>query len=416
VAGILFALEGRLVRRSQWRELLPAQAAATLCLLPLTLALFATISLLGPLINLLAIPVFSLLLVPAVLGGVVLLAVPGGLADAWFRLIERAIAAAWPGFEALANSSAAIAHVSQRPAWTLVLLAAGMLWMLAPWPLLLRLTGLVLALPVVYWQPPALARGAFELTVLDVGQGLSTYVATRGHALLFDTGPASKSGRAAAEFSIVPFLRGRARTELDMLVLSHSDRDHVGGAEAVRRAVRVLREIVGGDLRRHGADACFAGETWTWDEVRFEFLHPAAASLTGASALENDASCVLAISGAGGSALLTGDIESGAERALIARGQVHRVDVVVVPHHGSRSSSGVEFVAALAPRWALVSAGYDNRWSFPKPEVVARWQAAGATTLSTARSGAITLRFGPAGLAGEPEQYRRTQRRFWHVD
>ena len=114
--------------------------------------------------------------------------------------------------------------------------------------------------------------------------------------------------------------------------------------------------------------------------------------------------------------LLTGDIETAAEQALIARSAVHPVDTVVVPHHGSRTSSGVEFVAALAPRWALVSAGYDNRWNFPKPEVVERWQAAGATTLSTAQSGAITLHFGATGLAGEPEEYRRTRRRFWHVD
>ena len=171
VAGILFALEGRVVRRSEWRDLLPAQAAATLCLLPLTLALFGTVSVLGPLVNLVAIPVFSLLLVPAILAGVALLAVPGGIADLWFRLIERAIAAAWPGFEMLANSSMAIQHVSERPAWTLALLAAGLLWMLAPWPMLLRLMGLALAVPVVSWHPPALARGAFDLTVLDVGSG-----------------------------------------------------------------------------------------------------------------------------------------------------------------------------------------------------------------------------------------------------
>ena len=416
VAGILFALQGRVVRRSEWRDLVPAQAAATLCLLPLTLALFGTVAVLGPLVNLVAIPVFSLLLVPAVLAGVALLAVPGGIAEMWFRLIERAIATAWPGFEMLANSSMAIQHVSERPAWTLALLAVGVLWMLAPWPLLLRLMGLALALPVVSWHPPALAHGAFDLTVLDVGQGLSTYVATREHALLFDTGPASKTGRAAAEFSIVPFLRSRARTDLDVLVLSHSDRDHVGGAQAVRRAVRVLREFVGGDLRGHQADACRAGETWIWDDVRFRFLHPPAGPSAGGAVRENDASCVLLISGPGGSVLLTGDIETAAEQALIGRSAVHPVDTVVVPHHGSRTSSGVEFVAALAPRWALVSAGYDNRWNFPKREVVERWQASGATTLSTSQSGAITLHFGATGLTGEPEEYRRTERRFWHVD
>jgi competence protein ComEC len=419
VAGILFALEGRIMQRSGWRDLLPAQAAATLCLLPLTMALFGTVSVLGPLINLLAIPIFSLLLVPAILTGVVLLALPAGVGDWWFRLIDQFIAFSWPHFATLAASPLALVHVPQLPVWALALLSAGLLWLLTPWPPMVRVLGLAFAVPAIVWRPEPLAPGAFELTVLDVGQGLAAYVATREHALLFDTGPASRSGRAAAEVSIVPFLEQRARRHLDVLVLSHSDRDHVGGVSAVQATVDVGREYVGGDLRfavrpglrDHRSRSCAAGEAWMWDDVRFRFLHPTLVPLS-----DNDGSCVLEVSGPGGSVLLTGDIEAAAERALLARGELRRVDVVVVPHHGSRSSSGVDFVAALAPRWALVAVGYDNRWHFPQPEVVERWEAAGATTLSTARSGAISLRFDPAGLAPRPEQYRADARRFWHVD
>jgi competence protein ComEC len=295
----------------------------------------------------------------------------------------------------------------------MVLLAGGALWLLAPWPLRVRLLGLAFALPALLWRPPSIAPGGFELSVLDVGQGLSIFVATREHHLLFDTGPQSQSGRAAAEFSVIPFLQHRGITRLDALVLSHGDRDHTGGAVAVRQAVTITREWAGGRRPARLARPCEAGQQWNWDGVQFEFLHPAAGR---PPVTENNASCVLKVSGTGGAALLTGDIEAAAEQEFLERGNPGRFDVVVVPHHGSRSSSGIDFVAALAPRWAIVAAGYDNRWHFPKAEVIERWQAAGARVLTTARSGAITFHFDPQGPRAQPLEYRERARRFWQVD
>ncbi len=415
VAGILYALEGRLGARSEWRDLLPAQAAATLCLLPLTLTIFGTISLLGPLVNLIAIPFFGLVLVPAILIGVALLALPLPLAEHWFQWIDHIVGVCWPLFAGLATSPLALVHVAHRPLWTLVSLTIAVLWVAAPWPWVVRALGVALALPALLWRADALPTGAFEVTVLDVGQGLAVLVSTRNHALLFDTGPAARSGRAAAEFSIVPYLAWRGRRDLDAIVLSHSDRDHVGGLETVMAAVAVERLYVGGDLRGSSrARSCVAGDRWDWDQVSFRFLYPPLASAGDKPLSDNNGSCVLEVSASGGAALLTGDIEAAAERALLDLAR--RMDVVVVPHHGSRSSSGAEFVAALAPRWAVVSAGYDNRWNFPKPEVIARWQAAGATTFSTARSGAVTFRLGSGVQTQRPEEYRDDARRFWHVD
>lgn len=416
VAGILYALEGRLGARSEWRDLLPAQAAATLCLLPLTLTIFGTISLLGPLVNLIAIPFFGLVLVPAILIGVALLALPPPLAEHWFQWIDHLVALCWPAFAGLAASPLALVHVAHRPFWTLALLTLAVLWMTAPWPWVVRALGVALALPALLWRADAVPAGAFEVTVLDVGQGLAVLVSTRNHALLFDTGPAARSGRAAAEFSVVPYLAWRGRRDLDAIVLSHSDRDHVGGLETVMAAAAVERLYVGGDLRGSRARSCLAGDRWEWDQVSFHFLYPPPVGAGAKPLSDNNGSCVLEVSASGAAALLTGDIEAAAEKALLDLGLVHRMDVVVVPHHGSRSSSSAEFVAALAPRWAVVSAGYDNRWNFPRPEVIARWQAAGAATLSTARSGAVTFRLGLGGQPLEPEEYRDEARRFWHVD
>ena len=414
VAGILYALEGRIGRRSEWGDLVPAQVAATLCLLPLTLWLFGSVSLIGPLINLVAIPVFSLGLVPAILIGVAaLLLLPEPCGAVWFSMIDLAISHAWPVFSALGQSSLAQVHLAVRPVWTMLLLAGGTLWLLAPWPLRIRLLGVAFALPALLWRPPIIAPGGFELTVLDVGQGLSVFVATREHHLLFDTGPQSQSGRAAAEFSVIPFLQQDGITRLDALVLSHGDRDHTGGAAVVRQAVSVTREFAGGKRRAKSGKPCQAGERWNWDGVHFEFLHPAAGS---SPVTENNASCVLEVRGTGGTALLTGDIEAAAEQEVLERVNPGRFDVVVVPHHGSRSSSSNDFVAALAPRWAIVAAGYDNRWHFPKAEVTERWQAAGARVLTTAKSGAITFRFEPDALRAQPLEYRERVRRFWHVD
>jgi competence protein ComEC len=413
VAGILYALEGRIGRRSEWRELVPAQAAATLCLLPLTLWLFGSASLVGPLINLVAIPVFSLVLVPAILVGVALLVLPDPCASVWFSMIDFTLSRAWPVFSTLGHAPLAQIHVAARPAWTMAMLGVGALWVLAPWPFRVRLLGLAFALPALAWRAPTPAPGGFELTVLDVGQGLSVFIATREHRMLFDTGPQSQSGRAAAEFSVIPFLYQRGDARLDALVLSHGDRDHTGGAATVREAVSVTREWAGGNRPLPAAKPCVAGLHWNWDGVRFEFLHPAAAH---ARVKENDASCVLKVTGARGTALLTGDIEATAEKEVLEHGNPGPIDVVIVPHHGSHSSSGIDFVAALAPRWAIVSAGYDNRWHFPKAEVIERWQAAGARVLTTAKSGAITFRFEPDRPLPPPLEYRERMRRFWHVD
>jgi competence protein ComEC len=246
----------------------------------------------------------------------------------------------------------------------------------------------------------------FELTVLDVGQGLAVLVQTPNHALLYDAGPAFEDGFDAGEAVVAPYVLGLGRPGVERLLLSHGDSDHAGGVAAVRRLLRI-----GDELGTPDHPACVDGQYWDWDGVRFELLHPDGEP--GWS--DNDRSCVLRVSAPRFSALLSGDIERAAEERLL---QVHRealdVDVLIAPHHGSRTSSTEAFVQATSAQWVVFGAAWRSHFRHPRPEVVARYEAAGARTLTTGVEGAIRIRPGPDG-AVQTQSWRREARRFWNA-
>jgi competence protein ComEC len=233
--------------------------------------------------------------------------------------------------------------------------------------------------------------GGLRVTVLDVGQGLSVLVQTAGHALLYDAGPAFRDSDAG-ERVVVPVLQALGVGQLDLLLVSHADADHRGGASTVldrHPLARVLGPVGGAAAGRAGP--CEAGTSWRWDGVLFEVLHPAAG---GAPQDDNAGSCVLHISSPGARLLLPGDIEAPEEQALASRPGLGRADLLLAPHHGSRTSSSPPFVAATQPRYVIVSSGYRNRWRFPASDVVDRWRQAGACVLNTAEQGALRFEAG----------------------
>ncbi len=236
---------------------------------------------------------------------------------------------------------------------------------------------------------------------MDVGQGLAVAVETSNHVLVFDAGPAWSGGGTAAQFSLLPLLRARGLRAVDRLVLSHDDQDHAGGAKRLQTALRVRRVMRSGDCRR--------GDSWRWDRVEFLVLHPA----PGFPGSDNDRSCAILAAGRGGRALLLGDPESAAEAEL--HRQAIAADVVLLPHHGSRSSSGAALVAAVSARYGIASAGFGNRWGMPHREVVARWRAAGTTVFSTAQEGAVRARFPPGAGPIEIHTARRDEPRWWRA-
>lgn len=386
-----------------------SQAAVTVMLTPVLALAFGRVSLVSPLVNAVAIPAFSLLLLPAVLAGTVVAALDP---EAWlvlWRVLGTVLDGAWPWLEAIAawpHASWAPAH---QPAWLVAGIGVGLFAALMVPVAGLRLAAATLLLALAFGRDQPLARGAFSVTAIDVGQGLAAVVETAGHVLVFDTGPAWTGGGAAAQVSLLPYLRSRGVRVVDRLVLSHDDRDHTGGAERLRAAFPVRRVQPAPGRGSASTESCRRGDAWRWDGVDFRILHPPA-DFTGT---DNDHSCAILVSGRGGSALLLADPESAAE-ARLATSQV-AADLVLLPHHGSRSSSGAALVSAVGARYGIASAGFGNRWALPDAGVVARWRAAGTTVLSTAAEGAVRARFPAGARAIEIVTSRRAAPRWWRV-
>lgn len=390
-----------------WRSWALPQVVVTLGLAPLIIHWFGEQPVAGPLANAVAIPWVGVAVLPALLAGVLLLLLPGRGADVVGEFLvtlgARALEWLWWGLELLATHGPEYV-LSVEPSFVTTGLAfVGVLILLAPPALPGRWTGVLWFAPLLWWSPVAPAVGEARFAVLDVGHGLAAVVETRRHTLVYDTGPAWGAD------IVRDYLAWRGRRRIDALVVSHADSDHSGGrAELMRRLppVRVLA-----NEGAPGAEPCFAGERWEWDGVGFEVLHPP----PGARGWRgNDGSCVVRVTVAGGrSLLLAGDVEERAERWLTARApEALRAEVVVVPHHGSRTSSTAEFVAAVGARHALFSTRHANYWNLPHPEVLARYRAGGAEAHRTDLHGALLSTLAPDGVAA----FRHWRpRHFWHA-
>jgi len=392
------------------RQWLRIQWAITLGLAPAALFLFAQVSIVGPLANAVAIPLVSAVVTPLALLAAVI---------PWDVLLELA---AWllqwllQFLEWCAALPVAVWQQHAPPLWSVLLALAGAGWLLAPRGLPWRATGFALMLPAIALPPPAPAPGEAWITTLDVGQGLAVLVRTSRRALLYDAGPAFGTDSDSGERIIAPYLRAAGIERLDALVVTHNDNDHVGGAASVLGNFEVdtlLHSLPAGHPLPGlvaSAPRCVAGMSWEWDGVRLAILHPAGASARARKS--NDLSCVLKVTAAGRSMLLTGDIERPSEAELAGRDAAVLVsDVLLVPHHGSRTSSSAEFLAAVRPAAAIVPAGYRNRFGHPHAEVAERFHDAGIQLWRTDTSGAVTVRIADGNFTVTSE--RRETRRYW---
>jgi len=418
VAAIFLVMAMRTGRAGWLRVAFIEQLAVTVAMVPMLIALFQEFSLVSPLANAVAIPVVSLVIVPLAIAGAFLGL--GGLLDAAHLLMLALMGpleflADWPG--AMLES-----HAPQP--WTVLAAIVGCAWLLAPRGVPMRSAGAVWLVPLFAVVPARPAWGEAWMDVLDVGNGLAVVVRTATHALAYDAGPAWSAEADSGGRIVAPFLRGEGIARLDAMIVSHADDDHAGGAISLAAArspgwllsplapEHAVHLLVDDSIR------CAAGRRWTWDGVEFAVLHPDAGVYSEARGKrmrkENDRSCVVRVAARGAAALLTGDVEARSESEMLARAATAlRSEVLLVPHHGSKSSSTTAFVDAVAPSVGVLSVGHRNRFGHPHEAVVARYAARAIRLHRTDREGALRVILPTESVAAPRVEPLVRQVRYW---
>ncbi len=410
VAVILYGISYRVnPRRPRLQEWGRVQYIVSMGLAPALALYYQQIPIFSLFANMLAVPWVSFIVIPLILGGCMLLFIQ---VEWLLELALTSLQVLWWTLNLFMQWEFHLLPVARPGLMTMIVISAGILILLLPRGITPRWLGLIWLIPLFFPHKPGLSFGEAGMTVLDVGQGLAVVVSTQKHNLLYDTGPAYASGFNTGTAVVLPFLRSSGINALDLLVQSHGDNDHIGGLQGLIGEIPISRVIssVPGRIPHQQVRDCRDGQSWYWDGVYFQVLHPAEAMNLSA----NDRSCVVRISARDLTLLLPGDIEKSAERSLVQRhGAGLRSDVVVAPHHGSKTSSTREFIRAVSPDIAIIPAGYRNRFNLPNQDIISRYREHGTRLLNTAESGAIHVNATQAGI--QVMTHREKQRRFWHT-
>lgn len=411
VLVMVIALSGRLARPSWWKEAIHTQWVVTIGLIPLLLILFGQFSLISPIANALAIPLISLIVTPLTLIGSML------PIDSALWLAHASMAQGMKVLVWLSAQSMAVWKQQSPLIPALMVGLVGALWLLFPTGLPFRRLATVTVLPMIMLQPKPIAAGSMQATVLDVGQGLSVSIKTRNHVLLYDTGPLYSKQADAGSRILLPYLQGEGIKSINGLIVSHDDSDHTGGLVSILEETPtdwILTSLPLEDQRLKGQHsiACRAGQYWQWDGVRFSVLYPTLNTDTTALK-DNNKSCVLKVETSGGSLLIPGDIEREAERSMAESiPELLRSDIIVAPHHGSKTSSTALFLSQVQPHIVIYPVGYLNRHHHPHPKVLARYDEVVDQSYRTDRDGAVI-----ATLNNQTfmiDTYRTLEKRYWH--
>jgi competence protein ComEC len=388
------------------RHLLREQSFITLGLAPLTLLLFQQVSVVGLLVNLYAIPWVTFVVTPLAFAGV--------LWSPLWLLCSQSLQLLMATLEPLPHLPWAVWQTAAPPWWLALIGMAGGALFISQRQLWRRISGAALVMPMFFWQAQRPPLGVAQLLFADIGQGNAVLVRTAQHSLLFDTGPRFGVDSDAGQRVLLPVLQTMDE-HIDALVLSHQDSDHTGGALSVykqHKQTQLWSSITYAHwLSQHlPLQRCAAGQAWEWDGVQFDFIHPLATDYDKTMS-PNNRSCVLRIRAQAQTVLLTADIEAMQENALVQRlGKDLKADLLLVPHHGSKTSSTVGFIDAVQPRWALLQHGYRNRYGHPAPVVVQRYAARGVRMLDSPKCGAMHWR------SDQPEEVlcqRELDKRYW---
>ncbi len=416
VAVLIYGLSGRIHTSPWWQRWGRAQWVVTIGLFPLTLLFFQRSSLVALVANIIAIPWVGFVVVPlSLLAGIASL-LPLSLqclTHALLSLANIGLAVVWPVLQYMSQLPGAQWHMALVSPWQFAVVAIGVVWLLAPRGFPHRSLAVICFLPLVYMQVPRPPYGQAWLSVLDVGQGLASVVVTQHHVLVYDAGPRYSARFDTGDAVVAPYLRHLGIKRINTLMISHGDNDHIGGAFSLLQQFPVTNILTSVPERFTGlqAQTCRAGQHWQWDGVKFVVLFPPATWQRSG----NDSSCVLRVVIGHQSLLLPGDIEKKSEHYLLTHQAAALASgVVVVPHHGSKTSSTPRFVYAVHPKYALFSFGYRNRYGLPKSEIVAHYRALGARVLFSPACGAMLFKLNGTSQALQPICYRQLAGHYWN--
>ena len=415
VAALLFVLQKNKSEKIGW-QWLQIQMLLLLALLPLSIWFFQQSSLIAPLINLIAVPVTGLVVVPLLLAGTLFLPIIPVLAKPVLQMGEWVLSVMVRLFEISADTINTMITLPKPDLWVLLFAVMGIMVLLAPRLYLSKVAGAILLLPLFFNRPPGVPGNEFRVDVLDVGQGSAYVIQTSQHVMVFDPGPRYAETYEAGTSIVTPFLRARGINSLDALIVSHADKDHIGGLQGVLDNFSIERIMLPDPaaLAEFDAIACQQDLQWVWDGISFTILSPQVDFIHHESN-RNDGSCVLLVKSNTSSMLFTADIEQGSERVLARNYPVLAADVMTVPHHGSKTSSSEALLNLIKPDLAIVSAGYRNSFGHPKPQVIERYFRNNIDVLETTKTGMLTIHFRGDGTI-ETLPYRKQHRRYWHRD
>ncbi|MDO9049260.1 MAG: DNA internalization-related competence protein ComEC/Rec2 [Methylobacter sp.] len=411
VGVIVYAVSGRLGKLGPIWGAIKINWVTSVGLSPLLLLFFQQVSLIAPLANLIAVPVISLLVVPLSLLAVIIMFILPTSASKLFYLIDHVLQGLWWLLAHLAEIPMASINHALPSYWALLFAVPGVLLLLAPVGIPARWLSLVMFLPLVFTDTKQPETGDINMTLLDVGQGLSAVVQTSHHLLIYDTGAKFSEQSDMGKSVLLPFLRSQGVAKIDSLIVSHGDNDHIGGTASLMRGIDTEQVLTSVPqlLNEYAPSECVAGQSWLWDEVKFTMLAPQQAFVS-----ENDNSCVLKIQSKHGTVLLTGDIEAAAESWLVETyGEALKADVLVAPHHGSKTSSTAGFLQVVQPDYVLIPAGYRNQFGHPHRDVLARYRQVNAKWLNSADSGAIVVNVKNNVFA--VQGMRQAESKYWNI-
>lgn len=413
IALIIYGMSHRLLPSGIWWKWGRVQWVIGFGLIPVTLILFQECSFISFLANSIAIPWLGFLILPFCFLSMVFIFVSPTMGAFCLYIADKSLNGLWLVLTWLAALPYASWQIVIPNVLIFFLTLIGFLLLLIPIGVPGRWNGLIWLLPLLTYQSIRPVEGNFWLTVLDVGQGLATVVQTKNHLLVYDTGPNFNNHFNMGESIVLPYLRTIAVKKIDRLIISHGDNDHIGGAGAIMHALPITDIITSVPNLFHTSNVhyCLAGDSWEWDGVKFTFLYPTLNDLN----LGNDSSCVLRIDNGDQSVLLTGDIEKSAENNLLARiSKQLQADMMIAPHHGSKTSDVEEFIAAVQPKIILYATGYRNRYHFPHQSVMEKYEKIHAISFNTTSSGTVHFKMSESEAIFNPDQYRITHKKYWH--